>query len=243
MATRVALLIGCPGIRGRDGYLKGVTNDIERYADFMQTPAGGAWAGSEIWTLMNPNYRAVTNAVASLAACDYSVVLFSGHGRMERRGNTSILGLIANEEINMVELDTRSARQLLILDACRSYPTPTLQGIYKSAILEATDRDLHMARQLFDQHLMRCEKGAIVMYACAANEAAGENGNGGYFSQSLISAAEEWSCVNDNFNILPVNVAFELGVQYMHNNYFAPGQNPEIYNGRRNASFPFAIKF
>lgn len=245
MASRVALLIGCPGVRGRDGFLPGVTVDIEKYSDYLLSLAGGAWNGREIVRRMNPGRAELVSEIARLPKCDYSLTVFSGHGRMSNRNGRTYLLLSNNEEISVNELITKSDRQLIIVDACRSYPPQELAGdtMIKSAILEHIERDARRdARALFDSHLMRCEHGLSIMYACSVNQAAGEDpdGSGGYFSTALLESCEDWASTRDAFRILPVDVAFQLAEKRIRN--FLTTQTPQILNQRRLHSFPFAVK-
>src|SRR6185369_4554925 len=44
------------------------------------------------------------------------------------------------------------------------------------------------ARRLYDTAIMSCAEGRIVMYSCDKNQAAGDDGNGGCFTQELLKA-------------------------------------------------------
>lgn len=62
---RKALLIG------NTGGLNGVALDVNRMAEFLESPTGGAWFGNEIETLMNPSLIALQS---SLQRVNVSVV-------------------------------------------------------------------------------------------------------------------------------------------------------------------------
>lgn len=101
-------------------------------------------------------------------------------------------------------------------------------------------------RKFFDHRIAECAKGLVVQFACSVGETAGESQEGGgYYSSSLILAAEEWKAgaetdVSKNFAILSVLSAHNnaaVRVKKLSGNR----QNPTAEYPRSEKHFPFAV--
>ena len=116
---RKALLIAHPGA-GED-FLPGVFEDLNRYQRFLRSPIGGWWGEDEVAVLEEPDAREVLSAIQWTKDADYSLVMFSGHGK--KPGVFTIVSL-GESELSAQRLKT-GRPQTVILDCCR-YAPPTI---------------------------------------------------------------------------------------------------------------------
>ena len=237
--NRKAILIGCPGIVGREGYLRGVTKDIDSYAKYLTSSIGGAWYPNDVIMLNNPNKAKLIEFLKGLPLSDYLFMVYSGHGWQKNPDSPSLISLNDSEDISITEIlaitKSKSNRQLLILDSCRSYPAQQIQMSEKRAYREDSAENLSRSRLLFDKYLEISDEGFCSLYSASKGQAAQEDGNGGVFTQSLIQ-----SSLNYGTGVLTINKAFNNAVAFM-DEHFETIQVPEYNGGRRNNHFPFAV--
>ena len=102
--------------------------------------------------------------------------------------------------------------------------------MYKSA----SDRENF--RVLFDTAIERAEKGLCKLYGCAFEQAAQESKAGGYFTQALIQAGNNWK----GSGVFTLRNAYEIAESTVRQKN-SP-QTPESELGRRLYHFPFAVQ-
>ena len=248
---RLAILIAAPGSDVYDA--TGTQQDVEHWKKHLLSKEGGAWETNEIYPpLVNPRDIEVVAAIASTAAADYSVVTFSGHGRVEQNEDGYYVQQLFINDRNIKwpawRLIPKSKKGLLVLDACRKVWNPPL--LEKRASLlsanesnETASRELY--RQLFDSALDRCEMGTITLYGCNFDESAhGSNGREGYagglYTYSLTRAGKKWHLAPNTSGILNVNEAHQAASAIV--TIRQPQQHPQITLGRRLGIFPFSVK-
>jgi hypothetical protein len=136
---------------------------------------------------------------------------------------------------------------VIIVDACRTV-TPRLEEMAKhvklGGILEGRAPDYRRScRALYDAAIRRAEEGVSIAYSCSVGQGADEDpGLGGHFSWALIRGAETWSAARRSgtaASILSLPDAFALAQTKMAAESWP--QRPELGNGRRRTSFPFAV--
>ena len=239
--TRKALLIGSPN--GPDPELPGVDVDLRSIREFLLSARGGAWYGHEITLLRNPNKASVNTELERSRSADYVFITCSGHGEHHVYNNfdDTILCLNKTEEMYISEINPRNKRHLVVVDACRKIVKIVL---LEKSLLAAkayefyeSPEDLARARTLFDNAVASSTEGRIALYSCQKNQAAGDDGNGGVFTQSLLIAGKELK--KKPTGIVDINEAFEYAkdMTYRLN---AP-QSPTINAGRRRDYFPFSV--
>ncbi|MCL6478698.1 MAG: caspase family protein [Peptococcaceae bacterium] len=116
---RHALIISNPGELGAENYCEGVKIDVKNYISFLKSPLGGTWYDSEITHLDRPSRANVHNAITNISLCDYTFIVFCGHGYFSASKESTILELRKNEEIDSLDLRNGARKRTIILDCCR----------------------------------------------------------------------------------------------------------------------------
>jgi uncharacterized caspase-like protein len=177
-------------------------------------------------------------------AYDYVFFYFAGHG-YTTNGDT-YLCVSEVQEVALSELWLPAPRQLVVVDACRMVlreRVALLERIEKLAGVGALPDAAYRARcrALFDQGIARAEKGCIVMFASAYDEAAEEAPlQGGLFTHNLVTgvrARVASAKLAGNHGILSSREAFQIADGLMNHQL----QNPEYRPGRRLNHHPFAV--
>jgi hypothetical protein len=238
---RQAVLIGAPGSQYSDDYLQGVDFDIKNYIRFLQSPSGGAWDKSEIVAIKNPKGENLLGFIKAIRA-DYVLTIFSGHGAYSYNGQT-ILAINRTQHLTLEALVSSAHKQMLIVDACRSFVDSGISGFLGEELRSFPSRLTKLqARTIFDTYLKKCENGVVICYSCSEGETSIDSSDGGYFTTSLLDKTQQWVEYHSKFNILPINSAFTLAKNYLINN-LTDCQNPQLKtSGKRNYWFPFAIR-
>ena len=242
--NRKVIIIGSPGFSTIKGFLPGVEKDVANYYRFFKSPTGGAWDENEITTVVNP-YANSLKAYLGNIECDYSIVVFSGHGAYFRRNQTTYLQANPYESISVNDLTTKAPKQLIIVDACRSFVESGLSGFLGEQLKSFSSRlSRAEAKRIYNSHLMKCEDGIIVCYSCSVGEYSTEDIDGGHFSSTILEVASNFAETSNKFSILPINTAFVRARKYLIN-YINNEQHPELrdyHSLGRIDWFPFAVK-
>lgn len=237
---RRAVIIYCDNTLS--GPLIGTTSDAKNLKSLLLSNLGGNWYPEEILPLRNPNAKSVKEAITDFCKdADYTLVYFSGHGGTEKNRNVLSIEL-SDCQFSTKGLVTGAARQLIILDACRTFYThvidegdiPFIGDIMPWMFSGST-------RELFDVSVNRCEKGITVVYSCDYNESSIDTNIGGAFSSSLFISIRNWGCSGDNREVLSISDAHRLAVKLMESN-FLTGQNPVMQRESRINYFPIAVR-
>ena len=239
---RKALIIYCNDTPS--GELRGPYQDAVNLRTFLMSMLGGEWYESEIGFLKNPTSALVRQAVRTyLSGADYTFVVFSGHGFINTDENNRQYIELADDSIPIGSLISKAPRQTMIIDACRGYYSPTRASL---SVFEGIG-DIHhfeeaSTRQIFDNAVLKAEKGLTIMYAASRNESALDTNKGGAYLFSLIAYANRWEKTNRKFRVLPLNTANTRATELMHQT-FETIQNPVINAEKRINHFPFAVMY
>lgn len=190
--TRKAILIGSPG--PFNNFLKGVKQDLANMRRFLQSDKGGAWRPNEIKELSNPTYHQVMDVVSD-ANQDYVVVYFSGHGFTDQVTNGRMIAL-KDCSISDLNLLNRSPRQLVIVDACRSYIAPGLSGTpdFGDMVDHFDGGSVH---DLFNEYIAHSPAGKLIVHATQPGKYSYDSLKGGAFSQALLQVSTRMMSEND----------------------------------------------
>jgi hypothetical protein len=237
--TRRALIIAAPG--PATNFLSGVQFDLHNYQNFLLSPAGGGWQPEEVRWMLNPSRAALLQHLTQMQA-EYTLVVFSGHGAMEKQSGRSFIEINANgERVWVDKLGTPAAKQLLILDSCRNYASGLSGFVTEGVQLFTSSLNIVQARQLFDKHLARCEAGQIVCHACEPGYSAFDTPSGGLLSTTLFQLVQDWVSTPSQYTTLPVNTVFQRAQRVI-----AAGgkQRPalRLVPTSREQWFPFAVR-
>lgn len=243
MTTRRALIIGAP-----DPDIPGVELDVANYRRFLLSPLGGAWKPEEVITLNSPSKMEVAVQLQALTGVSYSLTIFAGHGRYLVPQGTTIVQLRKSVEMDSLELRRGAEKHTLILDCCRM---PSTRLAMEAFMEKAAKRELSLnpdsCRRAFDYRIDQCGKGLVVLFACSVDEYANESEEGGYYSSSLIRAANEWmgehtasANLKTNAYVFSVTDAHERAAQRVKG-LSGGRQNPISEYPRTTLRFPFAV--
>ncbi len=242
---RKAIIICAPGTKGQKGYLEGALADVQLWKEYLTSLAGGEWYSPEITTLINESKSVVMQHLNNCFA-DYAFIAFSGHGFVYAADGLTYCKLREGEFISERELSPKNVlKQTISIDACREVTSPA------QFILEAFEKGERTAmigerkrvttRGIFDNYLIHCVAGVTWLFGADKNQEAGEDGSGGFYTQSIIEGGAGFSQMRGKGpDVLDVYDAL-LSSQRIITKHTRV-QNPTIKVGRRNIYFPFAVR-
>lgn len=241
--TRRAILIGAPSVKPE---LPGVTRDVEDIRNFLCSNKGGAWRQNEVLTLLDPTKMDVLKAIRESEDIDYVFITCSGHGEHQigasSLGGQTVMHLNEKETISIDSVNPKNRRHLVVVDVCRNLVkiTAKLEKALESLSLRLESTQYVDYRKAFDDAVMNTSEGRIVAYSCDINQSAGDDGNGGVFTQALLDSPTQFrKHANNNYGIVDINQAFERAKSETYR-INAP-QSPVFNAGRRREFFPFAV--
>ena len=246
--NRRALIIANPGEQGKAGYCHGVNRDVDNYKAFLKSPIGGLWREDEIIVRHQPSRAMTTIDITQQRRADYSVTVFCGHGYHSAAADSTIIELTGGVDIDSSELRVGAPKHTLILDCCRvvhkeMFVEDSAARVFKRT---ASTIDPDACRRCYDHEIDECAVGIVVLYGCSVNQTAGDSDlRGGFYSHSLISAAQAWGRdsivdTSKNYRRLSVVKAHELalpGVAKMSGGR----QSPTVDKPRSAPYFPFCV--
>jgi hypothetical protein len=226
------------------GKLEGPIQDNENLREFLTSCLGGVWYSNEIISLKNPTIKKVRDTILTFSEYDYSFIVFTGHGELEKYEKDQYIELM-DGEISVKELITDCPRQTIIIDACRGYFSKRQRLLEKSMnfsdSMESYRRNIS-TRQLFDDSLAKTEEGITVLYAANENQSALDTNLGAAYISSLIGSAQEWERASKNETVLSLKSVHGISVEYMRK-HFVTRQVPVMNHEKRLRYYPFAVKF
>jgi hypothetical protein len=240
--SRQAILIGAPSVKP---VLPGVTVDINDIKRFLLSNKGGDWRADEIVILSDPSSAAVYAQIESARYKDYVFITCSGHGehRVGKGLDETVMYVKENETVSIDRINPKNKRHLVIVDVCRNLVKIEKMKEVRAAMeafMEKAAKPFIDYRKIFDNAVMANPEGRIVAYSCNINQSAGDDGNGGVFTQELLASPSSFSPTNNNqYGIVKINQAFEHAKEMTYKKN-AP-QTPVFNAGRRMDFYPFAI--
>ena len=246
--TRRAVIISNPGETGAENYCRGVLKDVENYRSFFLSAIGGAWKNAEIEEMNRPSVGEVRLKMKILAAFEYVVIVFSGHGWHSTDVDSTVLELRKEQEIDSAELRLTTTRESLILDCCREKHRGLAEArAFDQMLAKAAARfNPEECRRFYDKRIQECSTELVVMYACGAGQlAADDDQKGGIYSYNLLEASKDWADnskvdISSQYNILSVVQAHEaagLRVTRLR----GARQTPHIEKPRTSPYYPFSV--
>lgn len=228
---RRAFLIG-GNYQRPDNSLSGVGSDISAWKQYLMSPYGGSWAEDEILDLSGRSKDNIVSMLQVGRTIDYSLVCFSGHGYLtkDRFGFNMTMTLIDDVvAMSERELNPGSPWCMQILDCCRRDPENEKVGVCDEAIDMSHQHD---TRILFENEMLKCERGLVKVYAAGEDEEAADERS---FSRVLMAVAKDKVGASTN-GVLHIDEAVRFA-----NDEMPPQQNPVYRGGRRLHHFPFAV--
>ena len=212
--------------------LSGVGPDIAAWKQYLMSPCGGSWAEDEILDLSGDSKDNIVSMLQVGRTVDYSLVCFSGHGYLtkDRFGFNMTMTLIDDVvEMSERELNPGSPWCMQIFDCCRKDSENEKVACFDEALNMSFQ---HNTRTLFENELLKCERGLVKVFAAGEGEGADDDRS---FSRVLmeVSRCMVGTCQG---GVLRIDEAVRFAKTEM-----PPQQSPVYMGGRRSRHFPFAI--
>ena len=184
MITRTAVIICSPG-QGKK-YLRGAVKDLRNMKNYLMSPRGGSWLEREIYCLNDPDWGDLRLLLRSLNST-YQFIYFAGHGCSDEN-KKRFIQLKDGTLVEDTALFTVVSKQLIIIDACRTY-YPMVSGIPPAE--EYLNFSGESSRAVFDRSIQASPNGKIIIHATQFDAEAAEEryGRGGAFTLSLLTTA------------------------------------------------------
>lgn len=186
---RHALLIGYSGYDLSDGYLGGVSEDLENYTNFLMSYNGGAWDPTEITIIQDESLSYIESKIEQIKHQNNDIVfsVFTGHGGFNVKNGCRVLDISKNETMLETELWDLASRQILILDSCSVYEAKSLAEDSKIiASFSHFGISKEDARRIYEGYCLRCPKQQIKLYASKIGTEAEDTDDGGTYSYTLL---------------------------------------------------------
>lgn len=197
---RRIIIITNAGKVGADNYCEGVFRDRENYITFFKAAYGGFYADAEIRPLDKPSKTKVREEIKLLSSdnIEFSIIIFCGHGWYSTVSNSNIFQINDTEELDSLEFRAGAKKRIIIEDNCRKpYAEYITESIKKSfsamALSDSRQQQLNpeLCKHFYNKTILECPEQIIIGQACDIGEVAGDSSSkGGYYSSSLIKAAE-----------------------------------------------------
>ena len=196
---RTALIVGYGGEKGKKGYLPGVAEDISGWEAFLKSPLGGAWEASEINVLVAPSELLLDLYLALAKNSEYVFVAFTGHGALSSDGKDTLLQINSSTSFSARKLEVAD-RQCIVLDCCREPVEKQLKEAFEHIAAASSGTPFphpHLARQAFDDAVMRCSEMTLIAHSCDVNELSYDERfeRGGLYTYSLFEVMRDWGKV------------------------------------------------
>ena len=245
MLYRKAIIICGTYREGHENFLPGTQQDAKFLKKFLMSDLGGDWTNEEIKIYTNPTEEEILTI--NEIQCDYSIVVFTGHG-FTNDENEELYFDINDIGYHNKYFKTQALKQTLIYDCCRSYFTPEanytlFESMEKIAFVKDSTSNI---RELYDSYIKNAEPGKIYLYSVVEGLAANIHPKrGSDFIFSLLNGALNWGqkkTLSINDKVLKINTAFYCAKEIMKK--FSDDQIPEMCGSlKRNFWSPFAVKF
>jgi hypothetical protein len=186
MITRTAIIICSPG-KGQK-YLQCAAKDLRNMKNYLMSPRGGSWHERELFCLNDPSWQELKLLLSSLNS-SYQFIYFAGHGCSDENA-ARYIQLKNNVLVEDTALLTAVPKQLIVIDACRTY-YPMISGIPPAE--EYLNFTGESSRAVFDRSIQSSPDGKIIIHATQNRAEAAEDrhGRGGAFTLSLLTSALE----------------------------------------------------
>ncbi|WP_300686229.1 caspase family protein [Chryseobacterium sp.] len=211
------LLIG-----NTDG-LPGVKIDVQNYKAYFKSNIGGNWHNDEIIEKIDAKKTDIISTLENLKnnKLDYLIIIFSGHGGMQR---STLLAINPEEEvISELELNNICDKQVTILDCCRVYPQNISESIQNNTLTKSFS--VSGTRAKFEHRILQASPQQIKIYSCAPGESSYDTPEGGAYTKHLLETA-----YSDTSEFIYFGRTHEIAAKKTTSSFAS--QNPEIIQPR-----------
>lgn len=202
---RQLVLITNPGIRGDEHYAPQAQDVINRWENFFRSPIGGCWEEGEIKRIKEQQPIGVGRMDAlmsqlDLDRCDYSVIVFCGHGlRTEDEKDGIQLPVPTPDNLNVYPVESLMGlskyisqipphiRRTIILDACRKIQPITAKDLFEQREYSGgIELDGEMCSGHYNKIIMRQEPHVELLQSTREGDLAYTSPNGSVYGDAVV---------------------------------------------------------
>jgi hypothetical protein len=239
--AKVALLIGVSEYEPGLNSLPGAVMDVDAMQQVLQHPDVGEFAPGDITVLKNPQRQTMEEAIEAVffnrQKDDLVLLYFSGHGikddsgrlylatrqtRKNSKGELVRTTAVAASLIHDVMENSRSRRQVIILDCCFS-------GAFAEGMRAKDDGSLDIKNQLAETQKPQSVEGRAVLTSSTATQYSFEQEGSdlSVYTRYLVEGIEKGAADTDNDGVISVDELHEYARKKVQE--AAPAMKPEIY--------------
>ncbi|MBD2528352.1 caspase family protein [Nostoc flagelliforme FACHB-838] len=232
--TKVALLIGVSDYEPGLNPLPASVRDMEAIAKVLQHPEMGAFAEADIQKLENPDPQKMQEAIETLFSDrrkeDLILLYFSGHGIKDESGKLYLATRLTRKNsqgrlvkatavpanfIHNIMSDSRSKRQVVILDCCFS-------GAFAEGLSAKDDGSVDIHTQLGGEGRVILTSSTSTQYSFQQ-----EGDNLSIYTRYVVEGIETGAADQDNDGVISIDELHEYAKKKVRE--AAPAMQPEIY--------------
>ncbi|WP_414585952.1 caspase, EACC1-associated type [Scytonema sp. PCC 10023] len=239
--AKIALLIGVSEYELGLNSLPGAVMDVDAMQQVLQHPDVGEFAPSDITVLKNPQRQTMEEAIETLffnrQKDDLVLLYFSGHGikddsgrlflatrqtRKNTKGELVRTTAVAASLIHDVMENSRSRRQVIILDCCFS-------GAFAEGMRAKDDGSLDIKNQLAETQKPQSVEGRAVLTSSTATQYSFEQQGSdlSVYTRYLVEGIEKGAADIDNDGVISVDELHEYARKKVQE--AAPAMKPGIF--------------
>jgi hypothetical protein len=239
--AKIALLIGVSEYEPGLNSLPGAVMDVDAMQRVLQHQDMGGFAPGDITVLKNPQRQTMEEAIETLffnrQKDDLVLVYFSGHGikddsgklylatrqtRKNTKGELVRTTAVAASLIHDVMENSRSRRQVIILDCCFS-------GAFAEGMRAKDDGSLDIKNQLVETKKPQSVEGRAVLTSSTATQYSFEQQGSdlSVYTRYLVEGIEKGAADTDNDGVVSVNELHEYVCRKVQE--AAPAMKPGIF--------------
>lgn len=257
--NRQLILISNPGNPNANNYAPETFLAIERWKSFFQSPIGGYWQDEEI-SIYDEHHPISSDEfsrivmVLDTVQCDYSVIVFCGHGCSTLDQRDAIQLPIPTDEDNKLfpvddlkGMNGANIRRTLILDACRSIVPFTSQQLFEQRqYSEIYIIDGIECRKYYNSLIMDANPHVELLQSTNLHQRAYGSATGSVYADTVLSYVNQNSINWKRRALMNPYGQFCFSMGQIHNeiygNMIQQGRQIPEYNcsNHNSASFPFA---
>lgn len=259
---RKLILITDPGIPGDRYYAKQTQDVIDRWEAFFKSPIGGLWQEGEIIRIneQNPIGPGRMDALMSqldLVNCDYSMIVFCGHGlRTQDQKDGIQLPIPSMENLNVYSVERLMGishtttqipahiRRTIILDACRKIQPITARALFEEREFSGgMELDGEMCRDHYNEIIMRQEPHVELLQSTEADDYADTSEEGSVYGDAVMQYIRSQTEIWGALAMANREGKFSVKIQQMQSEVSdrIEGQRPQYWSSKpETEGYPFA---
>ena len=255
--NRHIILISNPGNSQDSNYIQSTEVAINKWKEFFKSPIGGYWQDEEITrfgennTLDSEKLKRMLSVVLDTHQCDYSIIVFCGHGGCTVDGKDAIqLPLPTKLYPNLFPVEKLignvNTRRTLILDACRSLIPITSQKLFEQKqYSEINLIDGNNCRKYYDSLVMESQPHTEILYSTSLHYKAYATQNGSAYSETMSNIVNQKTLLWKKLALMDKCGQFAYSMYELQKDLISELVKMNIQipdykiEGKMNSSFPF----